>query len=396
MTKKTQLTGLNLFFLWFGAAVSVAEILTGGYLAELGWQRGIWAIVLGHLAGTLLLVLAGLIGFTQKTPAIASTRISFGKNGSYLISVINILQLVGWTAIMIIEGGAAMNAITSSLFHLNEPLLMSALIGALVGFWVFWGVKGFKMINTIAVALLFTLTVVMSWVVFSGEPAATDAIKPKGAFGMGFELSIIMPLSWFPLISDYTSLAKSKKGALIAPFLGYFVGSCWMYMIGMAGGLFSGSADPTKVMLAANLGLTAMAIFGLSTVTTTFLDVFSAGVSLTNIFPKVNERWAAVVFAVLGTGLALIFPMEHYTNFLYLLGSVFSPLIAVLLTDYFFLKQDSRDKTFDGAATASLIAGFVFYYLIKIYHLPVGATLTTIVFTAVMHVLIRKLLARRA
>ena len=113
MEEKTQLSGVNLFFLWFGAAVSVAEILTGGYLAELGAVKGLWAILLGHLAGTLLLVLAGLIGFRERLPAIMSTRISFGKQGSYLISLINILQLVGWTAIMIIEGGTAMNVIAA-------------------------------------------------------------------------------------------------------------------------------------------------------------------------------------------------------------------------------------------------------------------------------------------
>ncbi len=81
MKEKTSLNGINLFFLWFGAAVSVAEILTGGYLAELGAARGISAILLGHLAGTLLLVLAGFIGFREKVPAIMSTRISFGKQG---------------------------------------------------------------------------------------------------------------------------------------------------------------------------------------------------------------------------------------------------------------------------------------------------------------------------
>jgi putative hydroxymethylpyrimidine transporter CytX len=278
MEEKTQLSGVNLFFLWFGAAVSVAEILTGGYLAELGAAKGLWAILLGHLAGTLLLVLAGLIGFRERVPAIMSTRISFGKQGSYLISVINILQLI-WTAIMIIQGGTAMNVIAVSLWNFNHPTLMSCLVGFLVSLWVFWGVKGFKRINTLASALLLVLTVVMSWVVFTHPAVAAEAVKQKGAFGMGFELSIIMPLSWFPLISDYTSLARTKKGALIAPFCGYFVGSCWMYMIGMAGGLLSGSPDPTKIMLAANLGLTALAILGLSTVTTTFLDGASAGIA---------------------------------------------------------------------------------------------------------------------
>jgi len=373
-----------------GAAVSVAEILTGGYLAELGAVKGLWAILLGHLAGTLLLVLAGLIGFREKVPAIMSTRISFGKQGSYLISVINILQLVGWTAIMIIEGGTAMNVIAVSLWHFNHPTLMSCLVGFLVGLWVFWGVKGFKRINTLASALLLVLTIVMSWVVFTHPAAAAEAVKQKGAFGMGFELSIIMPLSWFPLISDYTSLARTKKGALIAPFFGYFIGSCWMYAIGMAGGLLSGSPDPTKIMLAANLGLTALAILGLSTVTTTFLDVYSAGISLINIFPKVNDRMAAVGFAVIGTAIALIFPIERYTDFLYVLGSVFSPLIAILLTDYFVMKCDNRGRRADAMATVSLVSGIAFYYLIKAQELPVGSTLTTIIFTAALHFVLRR------
>ena len=390
--ESTQLSGVNLFFLWFGAAVSVAEILTGGYLAELGAVKGIWAIILGHLAGTLLLVLAGLIGFQERLPAIMSTRISFGKQGSYLISLINILQLVGWTAIMVIEGGSAMNVIARTLWHFDHPTLMSCLIGLLVGLWVFWGVKGFKRINTLASALLLILTIVMSWVIFTGPSAAVQAtpIQQKGPFGMGFELSIIMPLSWFPLIADYTSLARSKRGALVAPFCGYFLGSCWMYAIGMAGGLLSGSPDPTKIMLAANLGLTALAILGLSTVTTTFLDVYSAGVSLINIFPRVNDRMAAVGFTLIGTGIALVFPIDRYTDFLYLLGSVFSPLIAILLIDYFLIGCDNRDRRTDAAATLSLVTGIAFYYLVKTLNIPVGPTLTTILFTAALHCLLRR------
>ncbi|MCE5262960.1 MAG: putative hydroxymethylpyrimidine transporter CytX [Deltaproteobacteria bacterium] len=388
--EKTQLSGVNLFFLWFGAAVSVAEILTGGYLAELGAAKGIWAIILGHLAGTLLLVLAGLIGFRERVPAIMSTRISFGKQGSYLISLINIIQLVGWTAIMVIEGGTAMSVIAASLWQFDHPSLMSCLVGFLVGVWVFWGVKGFKRINTLASALLLILTIVMSWVVFTHPAQAAEAVKQKDGFGMGFELSIIMPLSWFPLISDYTSLAKTKRGALFAPFFGYFIGSCWMYAIGMAGGLLSGSPDPTKIMLAANLGLTALAILGLSTVTTTFLDVYSAGISLINIFPRVSDRMAAVGFTVVGTAIALIFPIDRYTDFLYLLGSVFSPLIAILLTDYFVMGTDRRDCRADAVATISLAAGIAFYYLVKSQELPVGSTLTTIVFTAALHYVLRR------
>ena len=190
---------------------------------------------------------------------------------------------------MIIEGGMAMNVISRTLWHFDNPTLMHCLIGLFVALWVFWGVKGFKRINTLAAALLLILTVVMSWVVLTHPSGAVEMARQKAAFGMGFELSIIMPSSWFPLISDYTSLARSRKGALIAPFCGYFIGSCWMYAIGMAGGLLSGSPDPTKITLAANLGLTALAILGLSTVTTAPFSTSSAGISLLNIFPRVKR-----------------------------------------------------------------------------------------------------------
>ena len=168
-----------------------------------------------------------------------------------------------------------------------------------------------------------------------------------------------------------------------------------MYAIGMAGGLLSGSPDPTQIMLAANLGLMALAILGLSTVTTTFLDVYSAGISLINIFPRVSDRMAAVGFAAIGTAAALVFPIDRYTEFLYVLGSVFSTLIAILLTDYFFLKCDKRGRRADLTATLSLAAGITFYYLIKSLDIPIGTTLTTIAFTSVLHTALRRGWQRR-
>ena len=318
METKQILTSANLFFLWFGASVSVAEILTGGYLADLGFSKGMWAIILGHLAGTSLLVIAGVIGFREKLPSIMSTRISFGKQGSYLISIINILQLVGWTAIMIIEGGRALNHVTSSLWGFDSIIIHSVTIGILIGIWVGAGFHGFKILNMAAVSLLLVLTVIMTVIILK-QPAVTD-VKATGFFGTGFELSIIMPLSWFPLIADYTSLSNSKKGAWIAPFAGYFIGSCWMYSIGIFGGIYSGSPDPTGMMLAVKIGIIALMIIGLSTVTTTFLDVHSAAISLFNIFPKIKRGIAAIVFAAAGTLLAIYFPVEQYTSFLYISG----------------------------------------------------------------------------
>ena len=48
--------------IWFGAAVSIAEILTGTYFAPLGFAKGLLAILLGHIIGCAMLFFAGLIG----------------------------------------------------------------------------------------------------------------------------------------------------------------------------------------------------------------------------------------------------------------------------------------------------------------------------------------------
>ena len=64
--------------IWFGAAVSLAEILTGTYFAPLGFSRGLLAILVGHVIGCLMLFCAGVIGDVYKRqvyqPVIGSIR----------------------------------------------------------------------------------------------------------------------------------------------------------------------------------------------------------------------------------------------------------------------------------------------------------------------------------
>ncbi len=86
-------------------------------------------------------------------------------------------------------------------------------------------------------------------------------------------------------------------------------------------------------------GLSALGIIVLATVTTTFLDAYSVGVSFTNIFPKLDEKRIALVMTVIGTGIALWVNIEQYENFLLAIGSVFAPIFALLLTEYFIIKN---------------------------------------------------------
>ncbi|MCG8641021.1 MAG: cytosine permease, partial [Desulfobacterales bacterium] len=236
---KHQLTFFSYLFLWFGAAISIAEIMTGGLLSPLGFKNGLQVIFIGHLIGTTILVLGGVIGYNEKLPAIQSTQISFGMYGTYLFTILNVLQLIGWTAVMIISGARSINIISKILWSFDAIHFWSILIGLLICFWIYLGMTGFKKINIVAVSLLFLLTIVLSTVIFKEKALFTKESVGTMAFGLGLELNVIMPLSWLPLIADYTRFSRSKKDCLWGSWIGYFIGSSWMYFIGLGAGILS-------------------------------------------------------------------------------------------------------------------------------------------------------------
>lgn len=391
MNDNNNLTLPHYLFLWFGAAVSIAEILTGGLMAPLGFQSGFTAIIIGHLVGTGLLVLAGMIGTQERIPALVSTRISFGIYGSYLFSVLNVLQLVGWTAVMIISAANSANEITKVMWGMDGLQVWNLIIGGLVVLWIALGREGgLKKVNMVAVVLLFGVTMVLSTVVF--QDGSVFSKPPTGglSFGGALELSVIMPLSWLPLIADYTRFAKNKKSAALGSGIGYFVGSCWMYTIGLGAAIIAGNAEPSAMMLAANLGLSALGIVILSTVTTTFLDAYSAGVSFSNVFPAFDEKYAALLLTMIGTFLALWVDIVQYENFLIAIGSVFAPLFAILLTEYFIIqnRQVQPDLLVNWSAVVVWALGVVLYYQFIQMEFLFGATIPVMAVTGLFYKII--------
>lgn len=397
ISSKNNLSMFNFTTLWFGAAISVAEILAGGLLAPLGFKMGVLAILLGHLVGTTLLVLAGIIGTEERIPALVSTRISFGQYGSYLFSVLNVLQLLGWTAVMIIVGARSVNQITKTLWSFDHLTVWSLIIGTFIMIWVWLGKdSGWKKANHFAVILLFLLTVVLNITIFRNHELFTKPIVGDMAFGKALEFAVVMPLSWLPLISDYTRFAKTMRGGAGGSWLGYFFGSSWMFIIGLGAAIIASDADPTAMLLAANLGIVALGIIVLATVTTTFLDANSAGVTLLNIYPKLNEKIAALVMTGIGTGLAIIVNIEQYEYFLYAIGSVFAPLFAILLTDYFLLKNKKiQGELMVNWGTLALCAlGTVLYYQFIKLDFVLGSTIPVMLIISIVHSMTWRLTAK--
>ena len=382
MERKTS--NLSNGLIWFGAGVSIAEILTGTYIAPLGFAKGMVAIITGHIIGFLLMFLVGIIGGKTEKSSMETVKMSFGERGAVVFSVLNILQLIGWTAIMILSGAEAAGLV----FDLGGSWIWSIIIGGLIIIWVLVGVNKLDKINYFAIGLLLILTILLSRTVFNGNGIGVQG--ESISFGAAVELSVAMPLSWLPLISDYTRKAKKPIWASAISCSGYFIASVWMYVIGMGATLFTGESDIAVIMTKAGLGIGALLIVILSTVTTTFLDVYSVGVSSESVSDKLRERPCAVAVTVIGALLAIFTPVTKMEGFLYLIGSVFAPMAAIQIADYFVLHEDNSDKKVSAIDFVIWIIGFALYRALMMVDMPLGYTLPAMIIVFGIRIIVGK------
>ena len=337
-----------------------------------------------------MLFLAGVIGGKTRKSAMETVKDSFGSHGGQLFAILNVLQLVGWTAIMIYDGALA----AEGIFTVGH-WVWCLVIGALIIVWILIGITNLGKVNTVAMAALFILTLILFKIIFFDGTVVTSITDETFSFGAAVELAVAMPLSWLPLISDYTREAKEPVKATAVSTVVYGVVSCFMYLVGMGAALFTGESDIAQIMVKAGLGIAGLLIIVFSTVTTTFLDAYSAGISSESIFVGLKGKYVAVVVTVIGTIGAIVYPMDDITDFLYLIGSVFAPMIAVQIADFFILKKKKSETGFDWCNLLIWLAGFILYRVLMNIDMLLGNTLPDMVLTILLCMIVAAVRGRK-
>jgi len=394
-----NLSGPDFFLLWAGVAISLAEIWAGGFLAPMGLWLGIGAIVLGHIIGNTFMALGGIIGSEHGIMSMVSVRPSFGIRGSNLAAILNIIQLIGWASIMLIIGGRAgamLGKPMGGILASNSLWIIAIGLGTLI--WAqMTGKSIWRVMQKLTVIGLLLLIVLMSAVSVKEFGSGVFGIKPREMpFMIGLDLVIAMPISWMPLVADYSRLSRATAPAFWNTWLGYFLISSWMYVLGLTATLVAGAGDPGALILqlmgGVGLAVPALIMVVFSTITTGFPDVYSATCSAMNISQKFSSRtilWTAGIISIL---VALVFPMEQYENFLFLIGAMFVPLFGVVLTDYFFIRNRQISvenlyrpqgpywyaKGFNGVALICWAVGFFVYELIALTKYPIGGSMPSL------------------
>lgn len=368
--------------IWFGVAISVSEIEAGIQIATASSFDSLWIpLVLGHILGGILLFFIGFIGAKLRVNAMETTKSAFGKYGSKFFATLNVMQLIAWVAVLNAQGALA-------LVSLNLPIsfeMTSAILAVLVAIWVYIGLQRSSKLTTGVMTVLIALLVVMSAkLLLTGTSAGTHTIFGVSntlSFWNIFEISIAMPISWLPVISDYTKDVEKPVKATVASATAYTIASLWMYFIGI-GIVGMGSTSIAQSILLMGLGTPGVIILVLSTVTTNFLATNSAGESAKSIYNKLDPKIVGVIVSAMSILIAISGIMNHYIGFLYLISSVFAPMAAVLLVSFYFDENKVMNWKWN---IFSWFVGFLVYQLAGLYDsIFFGPTLLSIIVSALL------------
>lgn len=384
MEKRTSIFSNGI--IWFGVAISVSEIEAGIEIgAASDKSLSLLPLLLGHLLGGVLLFFVGLIGARVRLNAMETTSSTFGKYGSKFFAALNTFQLLAWVAVLNAQGASA-------LAGLNLPIsfpLTCIILAVLIAIWVYVGLKRSANVTTVVMTALSVLLAILTIKLFgigsSGTlSSATNTTALLGFWNI-FEISIAMPISWLPVISDYTKDVEKPIKATAVSAAAYTIASLWMYIIGIEIAGIGANNNIAQAILLAGLGIPGIIIVVLSTVTTNFLAANSAGESAKAIFSKINPKIAGIIVSLLSAVLAISGIMDHYIGFLYLIASVFAPMAAVLLVSFYLVKNNEASLFFWIWNIFAWLAGFIVYQVAAHQEsVFLGPTLLAVIISAVL------------
>jgi NCS1 family nucleobase:cation symporter-1 len=374
---------LDTLLLWGNLSISLLVIVLGAFLVPaLSLKSALGAILVGALAGSLLLGLAGMIGADARVPGMVLLRAPLGRRGSFAPTILNVAQNLGWSTFELIIISTAAAALSDRVFGFRERWLWAVLFGVVSVALGLLGPIGFvrRYVKKFAAwAVLASIGYLTWWVLDKSHLNGFWAAHAKGGltFAQGVDLVIASIISWTPLAADYTRFSRNRRTAFFGTGIGYFVPALWCFGIGCLLVLARNISAPEEIpaaVAAGSAGILALLALTVDESDEAFADIYSTAVSIQNVLPEIPQRILIVLVGALATLGAIVIDLRNYETFLFLLGSVFVPLFGVLLADWLAAGAHyTRENVFNSPAVrieqlAAWIVGFGLYQWLS----PVG------------------------
>jgi putative hydroxymethylpyrimidine transporter CytX len=358
--------------LWGNLGISLLGPVTAVFVVAPGmsFMAAFLAVVVGTVIGAGGLALANVAGAQTGKPAMVLLRGLFGAKLSYLPTVLNLIQVLGWAIFEIVVISQAAAQLLP--WHARWPYILIA--GVLTTVMAIRPLGSVRLLRRYALIAVLVAMVYLS-IQLLREPLPSVTHGGWNGFWGGADLVIAVSVSWVPLAADYSRHSRTSRAAFGGSFVGYGITQIFCYALGLLAFATVASADPTQhgmfgAFIAVPVGWLAFGVLVLRELDESFANVYSTVVSVQNLRPLADRRVLAVVIGGLATLGAIVLDIAAYQNFLYLIGSIFVPMFAVFVVRYFAL---GGARSWDTSATAPTrlvllvpwVLGFVAYQLVN-------------------------------
>jgi putative hydroxymethylpyrimidine transporter CytX len=363
--------------LWTNLGISLLVLVLPAYF-DLDLKRALLATVVGGAIGNAMLALAALIGADGRVPTMVLQRAPLGTRGSYIATVLNVLQCLGWAIFELLVIATAAGLLCDKLVGFRAIWFWKLVFGVTATVLALLGPIGFvrRFVRKFAIWAVVASIIYLAWWIVHGAHVGrlwSHGGTHHGSFWLAVDTVVAVTVSWAPLVADYTRFSRDRRTAFWGAGIGYFLPTLYQFGFGSILVLSRG-VDPShpELILTAIAGggvAAALALLALTVDETdeAFANVYSAAVSVQNLVPRASQRTLIVAVSALATVGALAIDMRSYQRFLLLLGAVFVPLLGVLVADWLLAgARYSRERIFSGpplrlGSVVAWVLGFIAY-----------------------------------
>ncbi|MDH5012669.1 hypothetical protein B9D04_02965 [Weissella cibaria] len=437
-TDKRTMSNWDMFATWVGANANNGTWYIGGVIAAAGMYTASTTLIISGLVSYALLALASFMGFKTGLPMMALTRASFGLRGSFLPSIINIVQFIGWAAANTFIAAISISVIFKDLFGW-QAYTAGGKAGLVIGIIIMsllhlasisLGERSVRMIERIGIILVAIFVIWESIVVFQHVSLAdifawTPPAKVRISSGAAIDILAAFNLAWVTASSDFSRFTKRKSGATGWSFLGANIGLFWFAFIGLTATIATAlmnnafdpnDSDPSTIASKLGLGIIALLVIVITSTTANAVNLMAAGSALTNMWHKLKltpALWIVTIGATLVSFIPLWFAtfLDAFILFLDYIGMFLGPEIAVFLVDFFFIRKGQYELSeftkvdgkywYNGGlnwlAIGAWLIGIALYFGLKsvdIISQTIGVTFVAMALTGVIYYIAAKLLKK--
>ncbi len=330
-----------------GFCICMSGLFTGAAMAlGLPLSQALIAAVIGNLILSLYSGAVGYAGAKERVATSMLARHSFGRIGSFIISLVLAITMLGWYSVQVGFFGNTMAALFPSGGFITSAPVAAFWGGILMLLTAYVGYRGLSVLSKIAVPLITIIAIIA--IVFSVRLHGgwEGLLKIAPTQPISISTAIVMVVGSFAAggsaQADITRYAKTPKAAVLGTVIGYMLANTFIIVAGFLTCLATGNGDLPAAMLSLGLGFPALIVLIAAQWTTNDNNLYTASLGLSNIF-HIKKKHLTLASGILATIVGALGLSNYFTNWLVILGVGLPPMAGIIVADYFFIHKQSYE-----------------------------------------------------